>query len=61
MIGKVTALYDLVIDWIKAVAAQINRIPLDPELMISDYEIAISWHPLQAEQGFMEIMNQLML
>ncbi|EFX71709.1 hypothetical protein DAPPUDRAFT_111401 [Daphnia pulex] len=41
MTGKVTALYELVIDRIKAVSAQVNVIPLEPKLMISDYEIAI--------------------
>ena len=35
------ALYELVIDRIKAVAVQVNGIPLEPKLMISDYEIEI--------------------
>jgi hypothetical protein len=41
MTGKVTALYEFVIVRIKAVAAQVNGMPLEPELMISDYEIVI--------------------
>jgi hypothetical protein len=41
MTAKTTGLYGRVIDRIKAVAAEINRVPLEPELMVSDYEIAI--------------------
>jgi 3D (Asp-Asp-Asp) domain-containing protein len=41
LIGKTAAIYELVIDGIKAVAVQVNGIPLESELVISDYEMAI--------------------
>jgi hypothetical protein len=41
MTAKTTGLYGRVIDRIKAVAAEINRVLLEPELMVSDYYIAI--------------------
>jgi hypothetical protein len=41
MTSKTTSLYERVIERIQAVANEINLVPLEPQLMISDYEIAI--------------------
>jgi hypothetical protein len=41
MTAKTAALYEQVIERIKLVAFQTNRVALEPQLMISDYEIAI--------------------
>jgi hypothetical protein len=41
MTSKTTGLYERVIERIQAVANEINLVPLEPQLMISDYEIAI--------------------
>ena len=41
MTAKTAALYEKVIERIKLVAFQTNRVALEPQLMISDYEIAI--------------------
>ena len=41
MTAKTTGFYGQVIDHIKAVATEINIVPLESELMVSDYDIAI--------------------
>ena len=41
MTSKTTSLYERVIERIQAVVNEINLVPLEPQLMISDYEIAI--------------------
>ena len=41
MTAKTAALYEQVIERIKSVALETNRVSLEPQLMISDYEIAI--------------------
>ena len=41
MTAKTAALYEEVIERIQAVCIESNRVRIDPELMISDYEMAI--------------------
>jgi hypothetical protein len=41
MTAKTAALYEQVIERIKSVALETNKVSLEPQLMISDYEIAI--------------------
>jgi hypothetical protein len=41
MTAKTAALYEEVIERIQAVSIESNRVRINPELMISDYEMAI--------------------
>jgi hypothetical protein len=41
MTARTTAMYERIIERVKSVAVQENRAPLEPNLMISDYEVAI--------------------